>query len=147
MKPYERETLLERVDRGSSFVGSGVPEEVEVDGEEIRLKEVVLGLRSESKPDPDYDPETLKKKLRRKRSSLYNSLQEENNGMSYERGKEIVDLIVGLDRALTSIRESVKGSRSDLNEEARRAETADQKRWNNFLNKVTSDVEDDKTRR
>lgn len=140
MKSYEREALLEKVDRGGSFVGAGIPEEIKLDSEEVRLRKHIFELKSKDSitQRERENAEKLKKKVRRKRHSLYLRLKKDE--MTKEEGEEIVELIVGLDRALTSLKQLER--ETDLNQEAKNAEKADTKRWINFLRKVTGSPED-----
>lgn len=128
MKDHERKALLERASRESGFVGAEIPRELEVDGDTIPLHEYVLETRTGDKPS---DVDEVVKKLRRKRSNLRQSLEQEE--MTYEEGVRHVDLITGIDRALTVL----AGGSDDLDGEAKKKEKMDQQRWLEFLKKVT----------
>lgn len=128
MKDYEREALLDKTTRETSFVGAEIPESIEVDGDTIPLKQYVFDIRTGGARE---DRDAVKKKLRRKRSNLRKSLEEDD--LSYEEGREVVERIAGIDRALTVL----GGGEGSLDAEAGRQEKMDQQRWLEFLKKVT----------
>lgn len=128
MKDYEREALLDKTTRETSFVGAEIPDSIEVDGDTLPLKRYVLEART---GEPDREAEAVRKKLRRKRSNLRNSLEEDD--LSYEEGRIIVERIAGIDRALTVLG---RGDGS-IDAEAGMKEKMDQQRWLEFLKKVT----------
>ena len=135
MKEYEREALLERADRDSVSVGTRVPETVEVEGGELALNEYVFEARAGGVDDEDVKEK--KKLLRRKRASLLDEIRE--GDLNYEEGERIVERVAGIDRALNIL----QGTGSGVEAEARAKEKADEKRWLDFLKKVTgSDGED-----
>lgn len=135
MKEYEREALLERADRDSASVGTRVPETVELDGEELALNEYVFEARAGGIEGDDLKKK--KKLLRRKRKALLDEIREDD--ISYDEGERIVERVAGIDRALNIL----QGTGGDIESEARASEKADEKRWIDFVKKVTgSDGED-----
>ncbi|MDY6779459.1 MAG: DUF5788 family protein [Halobacteria archaeon] len=152
MKEYEREALLERVDREGSFVGVEVPETVELPSEfrgeggsdrrhgygddevtEFGLRDYVFDVRSSGPEGTEPRVGKVKKYLRRRRKELRRKLEDDD--IDYDEGVETAELIAGIDRGLTYLENA--GGRGDLNEEARRKETADRKRWFSFVRQVT----------
>jgi hypothetical protein len=135
MKEYEREALLERADRDSVSVGTRVPETVELEGEKFALNEYVFEARA-GEVDGD-DLKEKKKLLRRKRVALLDEIRD--GELNYEEGERIVESVAGIDRALNIL----QGTGDGIEAEARAKEKADEKRWLDFLKKVTgSDGED-----
>lgn len=135
MKEYEREALLERADRDSVSVGVRVPENVELDGEEFALSEYVFEARA---GDVDADDVKKKKKLlRRKRAELLDEIRD--GDLTYDEGERVVERVAGIDRALNIL----QGSGGDIEAEARAKEKANEKRWLDFLKKVTGSDGDD----
>jgi hypothetical protein len=135
MKEYQREALLERADRDSVSVGTRVPETVELEDGELALNEYVFKARA-GEVDAD-DLKEKKKLLRRKRVALLDEIRE--GELSYEEGERIVERVAGIDRALNIL----QGTGDGIEAEARAKEKADEKRWLDFLKKVTgSDGED-----
>ncbi|MDZ7689307.1 MAG: DUF5788 family protein [Halobacteriales archaeon] len=137
MKEYQRETLLERAERDSVSVGVRVPEKIELgdDEEEFALNDYVFEVRA-----GEVDAEDMKEKkklLRRKRLELLDEIRE--GDLTYEEGERVVERVAGIDRALNIL----QGSGASIEAEARAKEKADEKRWMDFVKKVTgSDGED-----
>ncbi|GAA0469389.1 DUF5788 family protein [Halococcus dombrowskii] len=130
MKPYERKQLLARVDREGATVGADIPDEITVQGERLALADLVFETRSrESIPAGELETvEQAKRNLRRERIERRQRIEEDD--ISRERGEELVESIIGIDRALHAL--SDLGT-TDLEREATTSETADRKRWMNFL--------------
>ncbi|MFD1571637.1 DUF5788 family protein [Halorubrum laminariae] len=133
MKEYERKGLLERVNREAATVGADIPEETEVQGEPIDLRSFVFEIkRRDSVPPGERERvEQAKRNLRRERLERLEPIEE--NEVSYAEGEALADSIIGIDRAL----EALEGlDAPDPETEAKRQETADRKRWMNFLQKA-----------
>ncbi|EMA45582.1 hypothetical protein C448_07092 [Halococcus morrhuae DSM 1307] len=130
MKPYERKQLLARVDREGATVGADIPDEITVQGERLALAEFVFETRSrESVPAGERETvEQAKRNLRRERIERRQRIEEDD--ISRERGEELVESIIGIERALHAL--SDLGT-DDIEREATTSETADRKRWMNFL--------------
>lgn len=143
MKEYERKQLLERVERESATVGAEIPERITVQGEELDLQKFVFEIkRRDTIPAGERDRvDEAKRNLRRER--LQRKQQIEDGELSYETGEQLVEAIVGIDRALNALEQL--GS-TDLESEAKRKETADRKRWMSFLKQALGSS-DDSTRR
>ncbi len=133
VKEYERKRLLERVNREAATVGADIPEEIEVQGEPIDLRSFVFEIkRRDSVPPGERERvEQAKRNLRRERLERLEPI--EDNEVSYAEGEALAASIIGIDRAL----EALEGlDAADPETEARRQETADRKRWMNFLKKA-----------
>ncbi|KTG10471.1 hypothetical protein AUR64_08760 [Haloprofundus marisrubri] len=130
MKEFERKRLLERVNREGATVGADIPDRIDVQGEEIDLRQFVFEIkrRDTIPPGEKERVDTAKKNLRRERLQRFQKI--ENNQVSYEEGEKLVESIIGIDRALNAL-ESLRPT--DLNQEAELQEAADKKRWMNFL--------------
>ena len=133
MQTFERKVLLERVDREGATIGATIPEVIEVQGESVRLREFVFEVkRLDSVPEDRMEEvASLKKLLRRERLQRRQRLEEAD--ISKEEGEEIVDVIVGLDRALHALENL---GPTNLAAEERAANAADKKRWFSFLRDV-----------
>jgi len=140
MKEYQREALIEKAEREGAALGADIPEVISLDGEEFELNEYVFEARA-GEVDPN-DIREKKKLLRRKRSALIDELKDEE--MSYEEGECIVERTTGLERAL-DVLEGI-GRDTSVEAEARANEKADEKRWLDFLKKVTGSSGDEKRR-
>lgn len=130
MKPYEREGLIERVEREGATVGARIPERITVQGQEMNLREFVFETRKKEgiASDERERVEEAKRNLRRERLGRKSRLEEAD--ITVEEGAELAASIVGIDRALHALNDL--GS-VDLEREAKAQETADQKRWMSFL--------------
>jgi hypothetical protein len=111
-------------------VGASIPETIEVQGEEIDLRSFVFEIkRRDTIPAGERDRvETAKRNLRRERLQRLQRI--ENDEVSYEEGEQLVESIVGIDRALNAL-EQLRPV--DLKQEAERQAAADRKRWMSFL--------------
>ncbi|MDR9380209.1 MAG: DUF5788 family protein [Natronomonas sp.] len=130
MQGYERKQLLERIGREGSTLGVDIPERIEIQGEEIDLREFVFEIkRRETVPAGERDRvERAKRNLRRER--LERKARIEDGEISFETGEQVANAIVGIDRALEALESLGSGS---VEAEAKRQEAADTKRWMDFL--------------
>jgi hypothetical protein len=130
VREFERKRLLERVNREGATVGAEIPEVIDVQGEEINLREFVFEIkRRDTIPSGERERvDRAKKNLRRER--LQRLRQIEDNEVDYEEGQRLVESIVGIDRALNAL-EQLRPV--DLEQEAEVQEAADRKRWMKFL--------------
>lgn len=133
MNEIERKQLLERVEREGATVGAAIPDEITVQGEVVPLHDFVFEIkRRDTVPPGERERvERAKKNLRRER--LQRKQRLEGDDISFEDGEQVVEAIIGIDRALNAL-ESL--GPTDLESEVERAEAADRKRWMNFLQKV-----------
>ncbi|ADQ68028.1 hypothetical protein C499_16087 [Halogeometricum borinquense DSM 11551] len=130
MKEFERKQLLERVNREGATIGVDIPDRIDVQGEEVELRDFVFEIkRRDTVPEGEKDRvEQAKKNLRRER--LQRLQQIEDNEVSYEEGQRLVESIVGIDRALNAL-EQLRPA--NLEQESQLQEAQDRKRWMNFL--------------
>ena len=144
MKAYERKGLLERVEREGATVGATIPEEITVQGEPVALRSFVFDVqRAESIPPGERERvERAKRNLRRERLERRQRL--ERAALSREEGEQLVESIVGIDRALDALSQL---SPSNLEGEMAAQELADQQRWSAFLKQVLGNDEASTRRR
>ncbi len=130
MQEYERKQLLERIGRESATLGVDIPDHIEVQGQEVPLRDVVFELkRRETVPADDQERvEEMKRNLRRER--LERKQRIEAGEISYAAGEAEAAAIIGIDRALQGL-ETLDAE--DVQAAADRAEAADTKRWMDFL--------------
>ncbi|WP_440991042.1 DUF5788 family protein [Haloarchaeobius baliensis] len=135
MKAYERKQLLARVEREGSTVGASIPERIDVQGETIDLQSFVFEIkRRDTIPSGERERvQQAKKNLRRERLQRKQRIENDWADMSWAEGEELVEAIVGLDRALNAL-ESL--GPTDIEAEADAQDAADKKRWMNFLKKA-----------
>lgn len=141
MKPYQRKQLLERIEREGATVGADIPDEIEVQGETLDLQQFVFEInRRETVPASDRERvEQAKRNLRRERRHRVELI--ENNEVSYEKGVDQVEAIVGIDRALNALDQLEP---VDLEAESQRKAAADKKRWTKFLKKALGHEDESK---
>ncbi len=131
VQEFERKQLLERVNREGATIGTRIPDRIEVQGEEVELRDFVFEIkRRETVPAGEGDRvEQAKRNLRRERLERLERLREEEE-LGFEEGSELADSVVGLDRALDALNQLKP---EDLEQQAKIQEAADQKRWSKFL--------------
>jgi hypothetical protein len=130
VKEFERKQLLERVNREGATIGVDIPDRIDVQGEEVELRDFVFEIkRRDTVPEGEKERvDRAKKNLRRERLQRLQRIEE--NEVSYEEGQRLVESIVGIDRALNAL-EQLRPA--NLEQEAQLQEAQDQKRWMNFL--------------
>ncbi|MBX0346921.1 MULTISPECIES: DUF5788 family protein [Haloarcula] len=133
MQEFERKQLLERIERDGATVGMAIPDEITVQGEAIDLQSFVFEIkRRDTIPRGERERvDRAKKNLRRERIERKDLI--EDGEISYERGEELAEAIIGIDRALNALEQL---GPADLEAEAKAQETADTKRWMKFLRKA-----------
>lgn len=141
VKEYERKQLLERVEREGATVGATIPETIDVQGEEIDLREFVFEIkRRDTIPAGERDRvDEAKKNLRRERLQRRQRLEE--GDITFDEGEDLVAAVVGIDRALNAL-ESL--GPTDLQRESDAKEAADRKRWMSFLKQALGRKDTDK---
>ncbi|MFC6826406.1 DUF5788 family protein [Halopelagius fulvigenes] len=130
MKEFERKQLLERANREAATIGADIPDVIDVQGEEVELRDFVFEIkRRDTVPAGEKERvETAKRNLRRERLQRLRKI--EDNEVSFEEGEELVESIIGIDRALNAL-EQLRPK--DLEQEEQLQEAADKKRWMSFL--------------
>lgn len=143
MKEFERKQLLERVNREGATIGVDIPDRIDVQGEEVELRDFVFEIkRRERVPDGEKERvDRAKKNLRRER--LQRRQRIESGEISSEEGERLAESIVGIERALNTL-ESL--GPTDLEAESEAKEQADRKRWLSFLQKALGRDQGDKRR-
>ena len=140
IREFEREQLLERIQREGATVGASIPEEITIQGEEINLQQFVFEIRRrDTIPQGERERvERAKKNLRRER--LQRKQRIEDGEITYEDGDHLAEAIIGIDRALNEL-ESL--GPVDLEGEAQAQAAADRKRWMKFLKKALGHADDE----
>ena len=143
VQEHERERLLERIGRDGATVGASIPEEIEVAGEPLSLKEFVFEVKRLDVVDDEKRAEVAEAKKLLRRERLDRKQELEDGDISLERGEALASAIIGIDRALNAL-ESL--GPTDLEAEARASEAADTKRWYSFLKDVLGHDDSNKRR-
>jgi hypothetical protein len=141
VREYERKQFLERIERDGATVGATIPETITIDDKPVALREFVFEVKQYDALPQDRESEVaeLRNGLRKGRQQRKRQL--ESGDISTQKGQQLVDEIVGIDRALNSL-ESV--GPADIEDEMATAEAADQKRWFDFLKTVLGQDESTK---
>ncbi|WP_440766476.1 DUF5788 family protein [Natronorubrum sp. DTA7] len=129
----ERRDLLERANRQSATIGRTLPETITVGDDELPLEEFVIETRKvEGIPD-DVKPlvRETERELTAERKRLVARL--ESDPIGREEGEQIVETIVGIDRAKNALR-SLR--RKGFGAEASSAALDDHERWLDFVNAI-----------
>ncbi|MFC6735989.1 DUF5788 family protein [Halolamina salina] len=144
MREYERKQLLERVGREAATIGADIPEEIEVQGETLELRQFVFEIkRRDTVPAEERERVAeAKKNLRRERNERLERIEE--GEISYAEGERLAASIIGIDRALDALEQLEPVS---IEQEAARKEAVDQKRWMNFLQQALGHDDDGSRRR
>lgn len=143
VEPYERKQLLERVNRDGSTVGVDIPNQLEIRGETINLRSFILDVKRSDRLTDEMSErvEETKRKLRRERVERENEL--ETADIDRNRGEELVEEIIGIERALIALE---RIDPVDLEAEDERRKRADNERWMNFLKQALGHDDDTKRR-
>jgi hypothetical protein len=141
MEEYERKMLLERIDREGATVGASIPDRIDVQGSEVELKQFVFEIKHRDTVPPGEQEKVDQAKKNLRREKLQRRQLIENHEVSFEEGEELVQSIVGIDRALEALQSL---GPANIEQEMKAKEAADQKRWMNFLKQALG--RDDGTR-
>ncbi len=130
MDDLQRKQLLERVNREGATIGHQIPAQLTIQGESVALRDFVFEVQ-QRESYPQSERERVKqatRNLRRGRKQRLETLEE--GAISYEDGEQLVEEIIGIDRALNAL-----GSleATDIEAEAEQQEVADKRRWMSFL--------------
>ena len=143
MQEFERKRLLERIEREGATIGADIPEEIEIQGERIALREFVFEIRRRETVPPGERERVERAKRNLRRERLQRKQRIEDGEISYEEGERLARAIVGVDRALDALEQL--GS-VDVEGEAAAKEAADRKRWLTFLRKALGQDDSDRRR-
>ncbi len=139
MEPYEREALLERVERESATVGASIPERLRIEGETVALRDRILALqRMDTLDEPAREErDRLLVALRGKRQTLRDQL--EHDPIDRQAGEEIAERIIDIDRARAALRQV--GEDTDIADKIRQQRVEDVERWRAFVKRTRGDLE------
>lgn len=139
MKEYERQAILDRVDRDSATVGAAIPEEIVLDGESVVLRELVADLSTQSDlSESDREQvQALVIALRQKRAALVSRIEESIEDR--ETADRVADRIIGVNRALSVL---AGIDETETIEAAMQAQSvADTQRWISFVKEAKGGIE------
>ncbi len=130
MKEYERKQLLERIEREGATVGAAIPDEITVQGEEVKLQQFVFEIRRRDTVPPGEKERVERAKRNLRRERLQRKQRIEDGDIPFGKAERLAESIIGIDRALNELENL---GPVDVENEARATETADRKRWMKFL--------------
>ncbi|AFO59123.1 MULTISPECIES: DUF5788 family protein [unclassified Natrinema] len=103
MDERQRQQLLDKIKRTSGTLGKSIPEKITIQGTEIDLNAFIFECnRLDTIPEDKQDRiEEVEKQLKRERLERKHQIAEDD--ISYEKGKELVESIRGIDRAINAL--------------------------------------------
>jgi len=133
VQEFERKQLVERIEREGATVGADIPDEITVQGESIDLQSFVFEIQRRGTVPPGERERVTRAKKNLRRERLQRKQRVEDGDLSYEEGEQLVEAIIGIDRALNALEQL---GPANLEDEANAQATADKKRWMSFLRKA-----------
>jgi hypothetical protein len=139
VQEYERKQLLERVGKEGATIGTQIPEEIDVQGERVELRNFVFEIkRRERVPEGEKKRvEQAKRNLRKERLERLSAIEE--GEISREEGEQLAESVIGIDRALEGLQQL---GPVNLEAEASAQQLADKKRWTRFMRQALGMDED-----
>ncbi|MDL5361617.1 DUF5788 family protein [Halalkalicoccus sp. NIPERK01] len=141
MQEYERKQLLERIGKEGATIGAQIPEEIDVQGERVELREFVFEIkRRETIPEGERERvERAKRTLRKARLERLDAI--EAGEISRQEGERLAESVIGIDRALEGLQQL---GPANVEAEAEAQRLADRKRWSRFMRQALG-MDDDST--
>jgi Family of unknown function (DUF5788) len=139
VQEYERKQLLERIGKEGATIGARIPEEIEIQGERVELRDFVFEIkRRETVPEGERERvERAKRNLRKERLERLEAI--EAGTISRAEGERLAESIIGIDRALEGLQQL---GASSIEAEAEAQRIADKKRWTRFMRQALGLDED-----
>ena len=134
MKEFQREALLDRVNRDGATVGVDLPDTVEIAGNAVPVRDQVMALQQKESlsPTAEAQHESLTISLRRAKRNRLQTVRTES--ITYEEGEAIAAEVIRIDRALESLRGV--GNSTDIEAEMKEQSIADAARWRHFVKRA-----------
>lgn len=129
-----RRELLDRIARQTATIGQQIPEQITVDGEPFDLRAFVVETKSQGGIPPERREavrdvrQTLKAERERRRKRL------ESAPLAAAEAEDLVDVILGLDRAISALGNLAE---TDLAAESHEASLNGTRRWVEFVDQLT----------
>ncbi len=135
MEEAERERLLRQARQKGATVGHRTPEQITVQGTEMNLREFVFETRRQGAVPPSERERVsrVKSKLKRERDELERRL-EEDQSLTRAEGDELVDKIIGINRALNALKNLSRGD--DYSRVAHERHIDSSKQWISFVDQI-----------
>ncbi len=123
---------MSRLNSQIYWVGKFIPKEWKIEGEKVRLRDLVFEYISKTDPTEQEmkDAFVFAKKLAQQVNEMERRLKEDE--MTVREAKELLDSILGVQRAIDELRER-SGSASDVKLKALMSSVDDERRWREFV--------------
>ena len=142
LSKVERENYLIKLQKEFAFTGATIPDRLDVDGKEIRLKNYVFEIfkkKGHLSPEEQAEVDNTAALLQKKRRDIITRIA--STELTHKEAEELFKTASGIDRALDTLYRAHE-PRSSAQEEARKAKLQDGRRWLNLVKKVYSRGED-----
>lgn len=131
MNEQEREQYLSRIRKESSTIGIDIPDNIDIDGENIPIGDIVFKYSSENNIQGfDFDISELKVGLRRERNSIIEIIETEE--ISEKKAEDYVSKVKKIDRILNAL----ESDDQDYGQKSKIKEAKRDIKWKNFLDKI-----------
>lgn len=126
---YEREALIDRIDKEGATVGHEIPDEITIDDDVVELSRVASHIRKTGVSQTRFDDiMEFKRTLRQKQNDNRDKIQ--NAELTHETAEQLAEETIGVERVLNMFQGDDVDSISD---ELKRNRAQRQKRWQAFL--------------
>lgn len=133
---YERDTYLIKLQKEFAFAGATIPERIEIDGKEIRLRPYVFETSKKKghlTPAEQENVDQVTALLRKKRREIVEHIT--TRDMTGKEAEDLYQIAIGIDRALDTLYRAHE-PKSSPEEEARKAKVQEGQRWLNLVKKI-----------
>lgn len=130
----ERRELLARISRRTATIGEQIPKTIEIDGEPFDLREFVWETKHQGMVPPDRRDEVQAVRARLNDARAARKDRLESAELTGEEGFELARSIVGIDRALTALKNLYE---TDLGDRSHEEYVEGNRRWLAFIDQLT----------
>jgi hypothetical protein len=132
---HDRAQILASLRGPSSWVGGMIPEQEEIEGKRIPLRDVVYRYKAEETPTSEEieGALALANVLQNRAEGLENVIRTED--MSRSRAKELEEHVRGLLKASDALRH-LRGDALEIKASALDSKVADERRWLEFVRRI-----------
>lgn len=135
LSPKEREKLLGRIHSALYWVGEFVPDEYELDGKMVKLRDTIFNFISKEEPTLEEREAALSlaERLQQDVRDREDDLRRRN--MPVDDARELMDEVAGLMRAVEELR-TMDDEKVDYSKQLLLDRINDEKRWLKFVKEV-----------
>lgn len=130
----DREELLEHIQRKTATIGEQIPESIDLDGEPFALREFVWETKRQGMVPPDRrgEVQAVRARLKTERERRRDRLRTES--MTEAEARALARSIVGIDRALTALKNLYE---TDLGDRSHEEYVEGNRRWLAFIDQLS----------